>query len=179
MKLFVTLVFIVFVALWLMAITLFAGIIPTDWLPGALAKLSVSNSFEGVGNAMATLDGLFSSIAILLGLIAILLQGRELKASTQAQTEQSEALSQQLLQQVTSNKLGAYSARLQFLSAEIEHMESRIPGMLEKAADYKQKQDQEQADKMWELIRNTRRKIERYRTESTQIDEKIRSLLSE
>jgi len=33
------------------------------------------------------------------GLVAILLQGRELKDSTQAQTEQSEALSRQIQQQ--------------------------------------------------------------------------------
>lgn len=179
MKFYVTLVFIVFVALWLVAIALFAGMIPVDWLPDSLAKLGTSSSFEGLGDAMATLDGLFSSIAILLGLVAILLQGRELQASTQAQTEQSEALSRQILQQEDSNRLGAYSARLQFLSAEIEHLESRIPGMIEKANGYKQTQEQDKADELWDIIKNTRGKIERYRKEAGHIDEKIKSLLSE
>lgn len=179
MKLYVTLVFILFVALWLTAIALFAGMIPADWLPDSLAGMAVSESFEGIGNAMATLDGLFSSIAILLGLVAILLQGRELKASTQAQTEQSEALSRQILQQEASNRLGACAARLQFLSAEIEHLESRIPGMKEQADSCKQNQKLDKADELWNIIKNTRGKIERYRKEAESIDQKIQSLLNE
>lgn len=177
MKLYVTLVFALFVALWLAAIAMFSGIIPTDWLPDSLATLKVSNSFEGIGNAMATLDGLFSSIAILLGLVAILLQGRELKASTQAQTEQSEALSLQISQQEASNKLGAYSTRLQFLSAEIEHLEHRVPTMLKKAENHKSKGESDKAKETWKLISNTRQKIERYRKDAEKIDEKIQAIL--
>lgn len=177
MKFYVALVFVLFLALWCAAIALFSGVIPASVLPGRLADLAATNSFEGIGNAMATLDGLFSSIAILLGLIAILLQGKELNASTQAQTEQSEALSRQILQQEASNRLGAYSARLQFLSAEIEHMEARVKRMVEQAGEHKEKGAQDKAGETWNVIKSTRNKIERYRKEAAAIDDEIRKLL--
>lgn len=78
----------------MLSIALFSGLISNEWLPEALLQLELPNSFAGVGEAMTTLDGLFSSIAIVLGLIAILFQEKELKASTDAQALQAKALTQ-------------------------------------------------------------------------------------
>lgn len=177
MKLYVALVFMVFVLLWLISIALFSGIIPLTWLPESLSKLVLPSSFDGLGNAMATLDGLFSSIAIVLGLIAILFQGRELKASTDAQTLQAVALTKQIAQQEASNKLGACSARLQFLLAEIEHLENKVPAMLTQKDALEKQGDKEALTKQWDLIKNTRAKQKRYRDQACDIDKQIQALL--
>jgi hypothetical protein len=110
-------------------------------------------------------------------LVAILFQGKELKASTDAQTLQAEALIKQIAQQEASNRLGGYSARLQFLSAEIEHMETRIPSMIIQADQFNQNNEAEKATKHWDLIKNMRAKIERYRKQTNGIDRYIQSLL--
>jgi hypothetical protein len=178
MKLYVAIVFFIFVLLWIISIALFSGMLAPAWLPEALLKLTVSSSFEGLGNAMATLDGLFSSIAIVLGLVAILFQGKELKASTDAQTLQAEALTKQLAQQEESNRLGAFSARLQFLSAEIEHMENKIADMVDRANALTEKGDTQKAAELWEIIKPTRDKQKRYRAQASDIDEQIKKLLT-
>lgn len=134
-------------------------------------------SAQALGDSLAILDGLFTSIAIVLGLVAILFQGKELKASTEAQTLQAEALSKQITQQEASNKLGAYSARLQFLSSEIEHMENRVPDMVLKAESLKQSNKSDDASEQWKLIKNTRAKIERFRKQANEIDTHIQTLL--
>jgi len=51
--------------------------------------------------------------------------------------------------------------------------------MIEKANDHKQNREQDKADELWNVIKNTRGKIERYRKEAENIDQKIQSLLSE
>lgn len=127
------------------------GLVPATWLSESFLRLALPESFASLGNAMTTLDGLFSSIAIVLGLIAILFQGKELKESTNAQAIQAAAMTQQIQQQVASNVLGAYSARLSFLSADIELMEVKINDMVQRVKRDKLKNDQEKSD-LWEII---------------------------
>lgn len=177
MKFYVALVFIIFVLLWVVSLALFSGLIPLTWFPEQFLKLELPSSFDGLGNSMTILDGLFSSIAIVLGLIAILFQGRELKTSTDAQTLQAEALIRQISQQEASNRLGAYSARLQFLLAEIEHLENKVPGMLEEKDKLEKENDKEALAKVWDLIKNTRAKQTRYRKQAAEIDQQIQALL--
>lgn len=178
MKTYVSLIFFIFVFLWLLSIALFSGLISNEWLPEALLRLELPNSFAGVGEAMTTLDGLFSSIAIVLGLIAILFQGKELKASTDAQALQAKALTQQIAQQESANLLGAYSARLSYLSAEIELMENKIEGMVALAKNPTPSMDSKKVTELWEIIKHSRNKQQRYRQETVEIDERIQGLLT-
>lgn len=177
MRIYITLVFAAFLLVWLVSIALFAGAIPYEWLPEFLTKLELPSNFAHLGEAMGTLDGLFSSIAIVLGLIAILFQGRELKASTDAQALQAQALRQQIAQQEASNLLGAYSVRLSYLTAEIEHMEKKIPEMVERADNQKQNGETQKAAELWEIIKRTREKQQRYRKQAEDIDTRIQQLL--
>lgn len=177
MRLTVSLILLTFVALWLGLMGFLTGNVPMTWLPSGFSGLELPKTTDALGNSLTILDGLFTSVAIVLGLVAILFQGRELKASTEAQTLQAEALSKQITQQEASNKLGAYTARLQFLSSEIEHMENRVPDMLQKAEILKQRNKPDDASKQWELIKNTRAKIERFRKQANEIDTHIQSLL--
>lgn len=177
MRIYITLVFAAFLLVWLVTIALFAGAIPYEWLPEFLTKLELPSTFALLGEAMGTLDGLFSSIAIVLGLIAILFQGRELKASTDAQALQAEALRKQIEQQKESNCLNAYSVRLNYLTAEIEHMEKKIPEMVEQANSQKQNGETQKTAELWEIIRRTREKQQRYRKQAEDIDARIQQLL--
>ena len=102
-----------------------AGAIPYEWLPEFLTKLELPSNFAHLGEAMGTLDGLFSSIAIVLGLIAILFQGRELK-HRQMRKFTGASFTPTNSTAGSINLLGAYSVRLSYLTAEIEHMERRF-----------------------------------------------------
>lgn len=177
MRLTISLILLAFVGLWLGLMAFLTGSMPMTWLPTGFSSLELPKTTDALGNSLTILDGLFTSVAIVLGLVAILFQGKELKASTDAQTLQAEALSLQIKQQEASNKLGAYSARLQFLSSEIEHMENRVPDMVNKAEFLKQSNKQDDTSKQWELIKNTRTKIERFRKQANEIDTHIQSLL--
>lgn len=173
MKFYVTLVFSVFLFLWAVSIALFSGMVSANWLPAAFSQLDLPTSFAHLGEAMTTLDGLFSSIAIVLGLIAILFQGKELKASTDAQALQAEALTKQISQQEASNLLGAYSARLNYLSSEVVYIEKIIPDMVERADKQRQNGEAQKATELWEIIKKTREKQQRYRKQAEDIDTRI------
>lgn len=179
MRFYISFIFFIFIFLWLIAIALFSGLISNEWLPEALLRLKLPDGFDEVGGAMSTLDGLFSSIAIVLGLIAILFQGRELKASTEAQALQAQALTQQIAQQEAANLLGAYSARLSYLSAEIELMENNINSMVEQAKNPTPSMSNDKVTELWEIIKRTRNKQQRYRQETVEIDNRIQKLLTQ
>jgi hypothetical protein len=93
------------VALWLVfAIVLLGGYRP-DWLPVQFLKLDLPKTTADLGQSFSFLDGLLSSLALMLGLYAIVIQIR---------------------QQFVSNAIGAYSVRLQFLLTECDRLESQI-----------------------------------------------------
>lgn len=179
MKFYVFLVFLAFLSLWILSLALFSGMIPTSWLPESLTTLELPTSFALLGESMTTLDGLFSSIAIVLGLIAILFQGTELKASTDAQRLQSEALTKQIAQQEESNRLGAYSARLQFLSAEVEHLEVKINDMVNRTQGHKENGEDQKTTELWNIIKATRKKQQRYREQAENIDRQIQQYFNQ
>jgi len=72
---------ILFLGLWLFFIAYLAGYIPTYFFPQNFSNLTLPATTTQLGDSLSILDGIFTSIAILLGLIAILLQGKELKES--------------------------------------------------------------------------------------------------
>lgn len=178
-KTYVIVVLIAFVALWLAAIAVFSGAVSQDVLPAFMSKLEQPASFALLGEAMGTLDGLFSSIAIVLGLVAIFFQGSELKTSTDAQTLQAKALTLQIAQQNASNQLTAFTARLNYLASEIAYMENAIPKMVENANLLKEKNRMKECDDLWTIIKNTREKQQRYRKQADEIDDKIQHLLQD
>jgi len=175
MRTIVFFTFLIFLLLWLGLVAFLTGYIPTEHIPENFRHLTLPKSTTDLGDSLAILDGIFTSIAIILGLIAILLQGKELKESTKAQTEQAHSLSIQIDQQNASNILGAYGARLQFLLTEVERLEGQIDKLVNETSEEK---DQEKKSEKWEIIKNSRSMQINYRKQAKEIDEKIKGLLS-
>lgn len=163
-----------FVGLWVIFALYLTGAYQPEWLPSNIKVLSRPKSTAELGDSFAMLDGLFSSIAVVLGLIAILLQGRELRAATQAQTNQVIALTLQIKEQESSNKLSAYAARLQYLIAEMERLDSQID-KLRKEAEVLPSGDAK--SEKWEIIKNSRGLHGAYKKQAKDIDQKIQELL--
>jgi len=140
MKKNVAIVLSSFIFLWFVLFLYLTGYIPLEIIPKNLQSLSQPTSTTELGDSLAILDGIFASIAIVLGLIAILyqgtelrIQGEELKNSAIAQKEQAETLIVQTEQQKTSNamqtyqqemanKLSGYTARLQYAQRQEESL---------------------------------------------------------
>jgi len=104
------------------------------------------------------------------------MQGWELKASTAAQTEQAVALTEQIKQQQESNRVGAYTARLQFLLSGADRIDLKITQLVvevETISDLQKKAEK------WDLIKNLRNKELKYRDEAMGTNETIKSQLDE
>lgn len=104
------------------------------------------------------------------------MQGLELKASTAAQTEQAVALTEQIKQQQESNRVGAYTACLQFLLSGADRIDLKITQLVvevETISDLQKKAEK------WDLIKNLRNKELKYRDEAMGINETIKSQLDE
>ncbi len=83
-----------------MAVAALTGYIPDAYLPDAIAGLEKPRSTSELGGALGIIDGIFSSIAITLGLIAILYQGRELRLQGEELASATEAQNLQVTKQV-------------------------------------------------------------------------------
>ena len=93
------------VGLWTAFAAFLVGAIDVSWLPDPLSGLAKPTSLSDFGQAFTALDGLVSSFALLLGLIAVVMQTR---------------------QNAQANTIGALTARLQFLLAEAARLEQQI-----------------------------------------------------
>ena len=96
------------VALWTAFASFLVGAVDPGWLPDGLSGLSRPTSLSDFGQAFTALDGLVSSFALLLGLIAVVMQTR---------------------QSADSNVIGAFTARLQYLLAEAARLEQQIQSL--------------------------------------------------
>ena len=96
------------VALWTAFAAFLVGAVDPRWLPYGLSSLSRPTSLSDFGQAFTALDGLVSSFALLLGLIAVVMQTR---------------------QSADSNVIGAFTARLQYLLAEAARLEQQIQAL--------------------------------------------------
>ncbi len=172
---FITLIFLAaLVFMWLLLAAYFAGVYQPGWLPHAIRALKLPTTTADLGQSFAVLDGLLSSVAIVLGLIAILLQGRELKMSTAAQTVQAAAIAKQIEQQSHSNQLGAFAARLQFLLTEADRLESQISDLRDQVEN---ERDVTAKENKWNIIKNSRALQVDYRKQAKDIDKTIQQLL--
>ena len=77
-----------------------------------LARLTPPSSWAELGNATSVLNGLFSSIAILIGLMAIYKQGRQIERS--------------INEQRISNQIALKTAHLEYLRGEMNRLEEDI-----------------------------------------------------
>ena len=96
------------VGLWTAFAAFLVGAIDVSWLPDPLSGLAKPTSLSDFGQAFTALDGLVSSFALLLGLIAVVMQTR---------------------QNAQANTIGALTARLQFLLAEAARLEQQIQSL--------------------------------------------------
>lgn len=94
-----------FIAVWLIAVAVITGSIPDAYVPDAIAGLEKPQSTTELGGALGIIDGIFSSIAITLGLVAILYQGRELRLQGAQLASATEAQNLQVTKQVEANVL--------------------------------------------------------------------------
>ena len=175
MRSIVFITFMAFLLMWLCLLTYLTGYIPQELIPANLASMTLPKTTTELGDSLAILDGLFTSIAIVLGLIAILLQGRELKESTKAQTEQAHSLSVQIGQQDASNRLGAFGARLQFLLTEADRLDTQVDNLMRQVET---ESNTEKKTELWNIIKNSRNLQGEHRKQAKEIDGKIQQLLS-
>lgn len=91
MRLFVFILSLGVFGAWILLSYVLLGGIDAPWL-----KLTLPKSTSEFGDSVGILNGLFSALAVVLALVAVLLQGKELKESTKAQNEQADALKAQL-----------------------------------------------------------------------------------
>jgi hypothetical protein len=112
MKKIITISVLLFVGLWVLVGMLLTKTYYPDWIPQSIRSLTFPSSTADLGQSFSILDGLLSSIAIILGLIAIILQGK---------------------QQTDANVIGAYSARMQFLLSDNERLQTDISNLIASA----------------------------------------------
>jgi len=108
MKKLLLLAALIAVALWTAFASFLVGAVDPGWLPDGLSGLSRPTSLSDFGQAFTALDGLVSSFALQLGLIAVVMQTR---------------------QSADSNVIGAFTARLQYLLAEAARLEQQIQSL--------------------------------------------------
>ncbi|MCE5163740.1 hypothetical protein [Plesiomonas sp. PI-19] len=108
MKKLLTLSVVLALLLWFMFAGFLLGIYQPEWLPSSLIHLSRPKSLADLGQSFSTLEGLISSLALMLGLIAIIIQTK---------------------QNADSNIIGAFSARLQYLLSDCERLENQIQSL--------------------------------------------------
>jgi hypothetical protein len=172
----VIIISVLFFTIWSVFNAFLLGYIPIEFIPEKINSFKSPQSIASLGDSASILDSFFSSFALILGLIAVLMQGRELKASTAAQTEQAVALTEQIKQQQESNRVGAYTARLQFLLSGADRIDLKITQLVvevETISDLQKKAEK------WDLIKNLRNKELKYRDEAMGINETIKSQLDE
>jgi hypothetical protein len=162
--------------LWLALGAYLVGAHEAEWIAKYFSNLKRPTSTAELGDSLAILGGLFSTVAVVLGLIAILLQGRELRLSTMAQTQQSAVMTQQIKQQIQSNVLAAYAARLQYLRSEMERLDAQIEKLVPIANQLPNGADKTEK---WDIIRNSRNLFTDYKNQAKAIDGKISSLVTQ
>ena len=123
------------VSIWLIWFLYLTGILSPSWLPASLARLGRPGTTSELGDSLSLLEGLFSSVAVVLALVAVLFQSKELKESTKAQNEQAQALAKQLDRHDEALALNALTARVQFLTSEISWYETLIDRLREEKAE--------------------------------------------
>ena len=140
MKFFILLITLVIISSWIGLSLLLLGHIQIEGI-----QLELPKSMASFGDASGILNGVFSSFAVILALITVLFQGKELRESTAAQNEQSQSLKEQLQhqqkitksqlersqaimsqleQQQVTNKILILQAKQQYHSSEISRMDS-------------------------------------------------------
>ncbi|MDQ6962581.1 MAG: hypothetical protein Q9M28_08650 [Mariprofundaceae bacterium] len=140
MRLLIAIIALFVIGIWVFLAYFLMGEINIPHISLALPK-----STESFSNSTTFLTGLLSSFSVILGLIAVLLQGKELKESTSAQRAQatalekqsesqqkvlasqldrSEAMVKQLEQQATANRILILQAKQQYDSSEVSRMDS-------------------------------------------------------
>ena len=96
------------VVAWLGFVAILLGLYAPTWMPAAFAHIQLPKTAADLGQSMTLIEGLTSSIALVLGLLAVLTQMR---------------------QQADSNIIGAFGTRQQFLLAECDRLESQIQSL--------------------------------------------------
>jgi hypothetical protein len=153
------------VGLWLLITIYLIGYLDVDWIPSIIKKLGLPASTAELGDSLGLLNGLLSGLTVIFALIAVLIQGKELRNTSKAQQLQATVLIEQLKQQEVSNHLNVLSVRLQFLLSEISRMDlilNNINGQMEKG----------------ELFNNCSAKKKRHIEEAEFIDNQMKSLLN-
>lgn len=121
MKIIITVISLLFIGLWFALCAVLLGFVTVEPV-----SLGLPKSAAELGDAFGILNGLFSSLAVVLALVAVFLQGRELRASTKAQEEQARSLQTQLEHQRDIMRIQLLQVEAQYRSAEIIRMDSII-----------------------------------------------------
>ena len=174
MKVIIFFIAALVVGLWCLLTLYLLGHISTDYI-----ALELPKTMAELGDSVGLLNGILSSAAVVLALVAVLLQGKELKKSTEAQNEQASALknqidgqqqalnalTNQLKEQQKANQITALQAQQNYHLAEL----SRMDKVLDSMSQSKKRDD--------ELFNNSFNKKNRHKNELENISKKIDGIL--
>lgn len=96
------------ILLWCISFVILLGIYRPAWLPGLFLQLELPKSTADFGQSFSVFDGLLSSLALVLGLAAFIIQIR---------------------QNTDANVIGAFAVRQQFLFSECDRLEGSIQSL--------------------------------------------------
>lgn len=151
---------VVFLSLWGLTIAALSGsLLPEVFEHFAPSLLRPASTAE-LGDSMGIFNGLLSSVAVLLALAAVVMQGK--------------ALHQQNAQHASALKVSALSTRLQFLNAEVERLGGQansIDDQIKRATDAGQKSE------LYKIMRASRNKQLRLRDEAEQVNAQLTAML--
>lgn len=102
------------VVMWAAFGAMLLGFFPQGWMIPGFETLTPPSTTAELGDSFSVFGALFSSLALVMGLLAIIIQAR---------------------QQADSNVIGALSARHQYLLADCERLEDRIQDIKKTAYD--------------------------------------------
>jgi hypothetical protein len=153
-------VVLLFLGLWGFSLAVFSGSTLTESFNQFFPTLKLPDSTATLGDSLGVFDGLLSSVAVLLALLAVVLQGR--------------ALQQQNLQHERALKVSAISTKLQFLNAEVVRLGVQADSL---EIQIERLQDGEKKTDLFKILRNSRNKQIRLREESEQANDQLTALL--
>ena len=152
MYIVIFLIVVLFLA-WIALTAYLTGYISPDSLPEALRGFALPQTTAELGESLAILNGLSTTIAVLVAFLAIIIQARQTKLTTQ---------------------MSAYASRLQFLFAEAERLGRAADDL---TLQIEQTRSEEKREELSTIRKRSREKANRYRKQAEEIDEKLRDVL--
>ena len=169
--------FTIFILIWLIFTTFLLGFFPADALPGAIKTVALPLNTAELGSSYGVINGIFLSFAVVLGIVAIIVQGKALQASIRSQNEQTAALTFQISQQNHANRLSALTAQLKYYQTESDRLDEQYEKLTAKLEHAKSVKNDISIKETQPIIKDTLELRKTYAEVTKEINIKIGKLM--